>query len=321
MPAVSLVVCLRKERDLLERLLRHCDGCYDDLVVVHDGDEFEPDAGSDRLGGSRVPSIDFSSLPTDQVPEVYREQTQSDSVAGTAELVRRHGGRFFAGPREQQQEPHWPFLWHMARHDWILRLDADEFPSPDLRSWLQEIRQGGPEILIAPGYACIWPLWDGCRAKTSSWPNGRLFLFNKTQVSYFGMVEHLPEASAPYERLPLLLQHQPRRKSYGMRNIVFRPQAYRWRERIATSLAATPLALARWNYASQEWPEGWERLRRRPLYEAARRAVKFPLQQWKEMIAAGERPILSACINPGLHHFLLAIEVWKAMRKRFATGS
>lgn len=36
MPKISLVVCLYKERDLLERLLQHAEGCYDDLVVVHD---------------------------------------------------------------------------------------------------------------------------------------------------------------------------------------------------------------------------------------------------------------------------------------------
>jgi hypothetical protein len=39
MPKISLFVCLYKERDLLERLLQHAEGCYDDLVVVHDGPE------------------------------------------------------------------------------------------------------------------------------------------------------------------------------------------------------------------------------------------------------------------------------------------
>jgi glycosyltransferase involved in cell wall biosynthesis len=39
MPRISLVVCLYKERDLLERLLHQAEGYYDDLVVVHDGPE------------------------------------------------------------------------------------------------------------------------------------------------------------------------------------------------------------------------------------------------------------------------------------------
>ena len=37
MPKISLVVCLYREKELLERLLKHAQGCYDDLVVVHDG--------------------------------------------------------------------------------------------------------------------------------------------------------------------------------------------------------------------------------------------------------------------------------------------
>src|SRR5262249_54140567 len=37
MPELSLAVCLYRERKFLERLLDHSQGCYDDLVVVHDG--------------------------------------------------------------------------------------------------------------------------------------------------------------------------------------------------------------------------------------------------------------------------------------------
>ena len=37
MPALSLVVCLHNEREFLQRLLQKAEGCYDDLVVVHDG--------------------------------------------------------------------------------------------------------------------------------------------------------------------------------------------------------------------------------------------------------------------------------------------
>lgn len=48
MPKISLVVCLYKERDLLERLLQNAEGCYDDLVVVHDGDEEAVAAGEPR---------------------------------------------------------------------------------------------------------------------------------------------------------------------------------------------------------------------------------------------------------------------------------
>ena len=69
MPSISLIICIHQEGDLLARLLQRVAGCYDDLVVVHDG----PDTVNVR------------------------------------EVVEKAGGRFFARPREFQQEPHWPW--------------------------------------------------------------------------------------------------------------------------------------------------------------------------------------------------------------------
>ena len=36
MPAITLVVCVHLQRDLLERLMRESRGCYDELIVLHD---------------------------------------------------------------------------------------------------------------------------------------------------------------------------------------------------------------------------------------------------------------------------------------------
>jgi hypothetical protein len=56
MTQISLVVCLYKERDLLERLLQHAEGCYDDLVVVHDGPEEAVPAEDRRPKGGEQPN-------------------------------------------------------------------------------------------------------------------------------------------------------------------------------------------------------------------------------------------------------------------------
>ena len=130
MPGLSLVVCLHKERDLLERLLKRAAGCYDELVVVHDG----PD------------------------------ETDVRSVA------EGYGGRFFERPRRFSQEHHWPFAWEQARHDWILRWDVDEFPSEELRAWLSDFRARPEPDARVSGFTCVLPLWDGERARTKSWP-------------------------------------------------------------------------------------------------------------------------------------------------------
>jgi hypothetical protein len=127
MPAVTLVVCVHLQRDLLERLLRESRDCYDELIVLHD------------------------------IPDV--QNVRSVVVAA--------GGRFFERPPAFLQEPHWPFAWAQATHDWILRLDADEFPSEKMKAWLREFRRAPEPLAEISGYTCIWPLWDGKQAITN----------------------------------------------------------------------------------------------------------------------------------------------------------
>ena len=275
MPPLSLIICVSNERDLLTRCLREGRSCCDDLVVVHDG----PDATDVRS------------------------------------VVESYGGRFYERPQQYQQEPHWPFAWNEAKHDWILRLDADEFPSPELREWLMSFRTAPEPGESVSGYTCEWPLWNGRRAVTKHWPDGRIFLFSKRRVRFFGMAEMVPVADARYEPLKRVLHHQPKRRSYGIGNIVFREQAYRWRSMIAQSLSGTPKDLTNWRWDSPDWPPLWESLRRRPLKYSLVNLFWFPLCQAKNMLRAGELPRPAACLNPGLHHFLLGLRVCREKRR------
>lgn len=275
MPAISLVVCVFKERGLLQRLLEETAGCFDDLVVVHDG----PDT------------------------------TDARAVAEAA------NGRFFERPRAYQQEPHWPFAWGQAAHDWVLRLDADEFPSRELKRWLEEFRKSAEPASTVSGYTCIWPLWDGKRQVTKRWPSGRGFLFHRQRVRFFGMVEQTPVADFGFEALEFILHHQPPRISYGIRNILFRRQAYEWRRVISESLMAKPTDLSCWRWTSPEWPVQWEQIRRRPVRTAFARLLKLPANQFVSMLRAREMPRPAACLNPGAHHFMLGLrtqlEKWR----------
>lgn len=348
-PKISLVVCIRGERSLLQRLLRHTEGCYDDFVVVHDGPEEEE--GSPQ--SYRVAAIDtqptktpcssrvFSAsnsprkiascprwafVPSHHWPEMAVDFSMPDQAKRAAyfwnaksgpatplsahELVLEHGGRFFEGPRCCQQEPHWPFAWAQAKHDWILRLDADEFPSKKLREWLKEFRASSEPAADISGYSCIWPLWDGFRQRTINWPDGRIFLFNRTKVSFFGMVEQVPICLARCERLTLTLYHQPKRKSYGWGNILLRRQAYRWRSAIATSLLHSVTRLPRWNYRSQQWPMMWAKVRSQPLKESFCHLLYITYGECRALWRAERKFGISMIIGSGLHHFLFCIEVF-----------
>ncbi len=270
MPPISLAVCVHRERELLKRLLENAAGCYDDLLVVHDG----PDTN------------------------------------GLREVVEAAGGRFFERPRAFQQEPHWPFAWGAAENNWILRLDADEFPSKELKAWLKEFRESPEPDSGISGYTCIWPLWDGKRAVTKKWPAGRVFLFHRERVRFFGMAEQTPIPDECYQPVDRVLCHQPPRGLSGIANTLFRRQAYHWRRAIINSLLGKPTELQCWRWADPNWPTSWESIRQHPWRSGLFRLVWFPLcnarAQWKN-----ERKIISGdIITPGLNHFLICIGYW-----------
>lgn len=276
MPLVSLVVCVHGQRELLNRLLGHCEGFQDELLVLHDGPDF----------------------------------------SGTRTVVESRGGKFFEAPFEGQQEPHWPFLWSKARHNWLLRLDADEFPSDNMKAWLREFRQADEPDAQVSGFTCIWPLWDGRKQVTSNYPDGRIFLFHRERVRFFGMVEQTPIPDGRFEALPLVLHHQPVRCSHGLANVLLRKQAYVWRARIAESLLGHPNELACWRWDDSEWPLSWERFRRHPLRTMLSSVMISPLKALIRAFRSGVRPNLRYILNGSIHHALIAVQCWWLQRRR-----
>jgi Glycosyl transferase family 2 len=274
MPAVSLVVCAYSERELLERLLQKSQGCYDELIVIHDG----PDTF-----GVRVSAEQFH-------------------------------GRFFEQPRAFQQERHLPFAFAQATHDWILHFDADELPSDELKDWLVRFRTQRDPGLGVPGYTCIWPLWNGKKAVSKkTW--GRIFLFNRSMVRFFGMAEQAMIPDGKFEPLDMVLHHQPRRKSYGFYNVLIRKQAYRWRAVIAQSLLGKPTDLPCWRWESEQWPEEWEVIRRRPFRTALSRLVLGTYRALRSNWRADRRFYPLIALNGPVHHALICLKFWQVRRQ------
>ncbi|MGO8763802.1 MAG: hypothetical protein ACLQSR_01550 [Limisphaerales bacterium] len=281
MPAISLVVCVHLQRDLLERLIRESEGCYDELIVLHD------------------------------IPDTQNVR----------EVVEQADGHFFERPPVFLQEPHWPFAWGQASHDWILRLDADEFPSAQMKEWLREFRRApDPEAEIS-GYTCIWPLWDGQREITKKWPAGHQFLFNKRRVRFFGMCEMAPIADGRLEPQNFILHHQPvGRKINSLSNILFRPQSRNGARFIAKCLLGKPTDLVCWRWQSDQWPLGWEQIRQRPLWTMVKRLAIFPLRTLRDQWRKEGKCILSAALNTPIHHALICIKYWQLRRRNNEVG-
>lgn len=277
MPAITLVVCLYNEADLLQRLIERTQGCYDELIVVHDGQD----------------------------------------TMGTRAIVEAAGGRFFERPRAFQQEPHWPFAWGEAKHDWILRMDADEAPSFALAEWLKNFRVTPETVADVSGYTCVWPLWNGKRQVASHWPGNRIFLLHRQRVRFIGMAEQVPVPDGRWEKLSLVLEHRPQRLSYGLRYVFTRPQAANWRRVIAESLLPdTPAHLEQWRWEKRPWPEAWEVVRTRPVRTALIRVLWwFPcslIEQWR----IEGRPFPMAVLTPLLMQSLICLKYIRLRRQK-----
>jgi hypothetical protein len=279
MPAISLVVCVHRQRDLLERLLSESRDCYDELIVVHD------------------------------IPDTQNVRS----------VVEAAGGNFFERPPSFLQEPHWPFAWAQAKHDWILRFDADEFPSEEMKAWLQKFRRAPAPLADVSGFTCIWPLWDGQKSISKKWPAGRLFLFNKQRVRFFGMCEQSPVPDAKCMPLDFVLHHQPPgRKAYGLNNILMRKQSWRGAAFIACCLLGKPTDLVCWRWENDEWPIGWEQIRQRPVWTAFKRLLKGTCcglcDQWKKE----KRFFPSVAISGPVHQAIICFG-FRHLRRRKKT--
>lgn len=130
------------------------------------------------------------------------------------------------------------------------------------------------------------------------------------------MVEQVPVPDSSFTALPFVLEHRPARKSYGLRNLVVRKQAFDWRRVIAASLLNHPTDLPRWRWSDPTWPPVWEAIRERPLRTALRRLVGWPIRTAQAMKRAEGHIALSAAISGGVHHALIAIAFWRARRRR-----
>lgn len=277
MPKVSLVICTHGDRVPMTRLLERSADCYDDLLVIHDGPDFED----------------------------------------VRSLVLQYGGKFVERPRAFSQEPHVPFAFSEASHNWILRFDSDEYPSSEMRDWLIEFRNETNVDPTIAGYQWIWPAWNGRQRITKNWPFKFLRLFDRNKVTMVGLSELGPEPDAGYalRTLPLRIWHEPASPSHGLRNIFGKERARQERRNISRALLGSPRNHPRWRYESEKWPLSWQEIKDHPLRTGLWRLFVWPPRQAVAMLIAGDLPRPSVFCHAGIFHAAVCFEYWRQRRK------
>ncbi len=206
--SVSGVVVARNEEAVIERCLRSLDGVVDEIVLVHDG------PCEDR----------------------------------TLQIAAAHGVRVDVRPALGNPEAQTVHGYELARGEWLLNIDADEFLSEDLRAAL-------PDLVAREdvnGYEFVWPLWNGTRYTSVAGPH-KLALSRRSATHLLGMLQSVEQVDPPVQRTDLLLEHRPRYNNFTARTM--RTKWTRWARIHATELLGPFEAIPAFNWTGERrWP-------------------------------------------------------------------
>jgi glycosyltransferase involved in cell wall biosynthesis len=189
----------------------------------------------------------------------------------TLDIAARHGCRVFVRPPLSPEHQR-VFAYRQARGEWLLRIDADEFLSEDLRANLRKVIKDP----TANGHTFVWPMWDGKRYVTRSGAP-RLALFRRDRVHVLGLPESWESVDPPIRHWPYLIEHRPIYNNFTPAVI-----ATKWRRRALTharSLVSDFAEIPKFNYLG---PGDWS-LRRRvvnrlsPLLVLPAAAARFAI--------------------------------------------
>jgi len=203
---ISAVMVIRNEEGVLERALKSFCDVVDETIIVHDGKCL------DR-------SLEIAKKYTDKIIE--------------AEQI-------------GQAEKHRVKTYGMAKNDWVLQIDADEYLSPELKSKLKDLISGDAGI-----YEISWSTFFN--GKHHFWHRKRA-LFKKSQIYFIG-ISH--EAVNPVRKDVVVkktgcaLLHEP---AYDNANfVVFRKKWKKWAAIQAEQLLEDFSSIPRWNCPLKDW--------------------------------------------------------------------
>ena len=207
----------------------------------------------------------------------------------TLAICEQFGAKIFRRDFHGEAEPHRPFSFQQASGDWILQIDADEYLSSELR---QNIRLLAENEAVA-AYEFVWPLWDGKRAISSSWPRKRCF-FRKNQASFLGLPHFVVEVKGRIKRSNLVLGHEPEYNNYEW--LKFKTKWLPWAKMQAEYYLKNFGVIEKFNYYQSDWPRAVRLRKKIPL-------IILPV----DFILVFFRTLLSGAYRQGLIGFQVAL--------------
>ena len=137
---ISAILVVHNEEKVIERCLKSLYNFTDEIIIIHDGP------------------------CTDRTVEIAKKYT--DKITVTTEQKGISDSWFVMG-------------YNSCQNNWILRMDADEYLSEELRQNIKEL----VNCNTCDAYSFFWPMWDGTKY-ISMKASRKTFLFRKTSIGF-----------------------------------------------------------------------------------------------------------------------------------------
>jgi glycosyltransferase involved in cell wall biosynthesis len=168
----------------------------------------------------------------------------------TLQIARDFGCRVYVRPHMSPEHQR-VFAYEQATGEWLIRIDADEFLSDELRRHLRALAADEE----ANGHRFRWPMWDGERYITEKGAP-RLVMFRRDRTHVLGLPETTETIDPPIKNWPYVLEHRPLYNNFTREAI-----STKWRRRAqahARAFVSDFDEIPKFNY---EGPPRWPRRR------------------------------------------------------------
>ena len=161
---ISAILVVHNEEPIIRRCLESIKGVVDEILIIHDGE------------------------CQDKTVKICKEYTKN----------------VFVRPKKRMVAMQLKFLFEKVKYEWVLKIDADEILSKELKRNIRELIKN-PD---ADAYSFPWPFWDGQKEVTKKWPR-KMALYRISKISFFGFPHwDDPEIRGKTIKVDYRLQHK-----------------------------------------------------------------------------------------------------------------
>lgn len=206
-PPISVVMVVCNEEILIERALKSVAGLADEIIIVHDG---------------------ICKDKTTQIASKYTNKI----------YIKNHIG---------EAEPHRIFTYKIAKNNYILQLDADEYLTPLARKFIiNDLKNCNYDI-----FDFKWRIRNSDTHKIIRYKS---FLFNKNKVYFIGGVhEYVKPINSNVKKILINIEigHAPKYDNYTFK--IFKSKWIPWAKIHAKGYSIDFSKLQKWNYQYKNW--------------------------------------------------------------------